>query len=185
MRRLGFVLVLIAATAAPAFADAAADAVKHNLLAFTKLTSYHMAVDTKGKTIDVDMVNPNKMHVTIGSIEAIMLDDAMYVKPRGSWMKIPSAASGMAGAAFMGVVDRAKETVNQENFAATDLGMKTVGGASLHAYLVKNKDASKPATMYFDAAGMLARIEIDGDKGGTTAIVYSKYNAPMKIEAPI
>lgn len=133
MRRLGFVVVLMAATSAAAFAAAAADAVKHNLLAFTKLTSYHMAVDTSGKTIDVDMVNPN----------------------------------------------------NQENFTATDLGMKTVGGSSLHAYLVKNKDASKPATMYFDSAGMLARIEIDGDKGGTTAIVYSKYNAPIKIEAPI
>lgn len=185
MRRLGFVLILIAATAARASADAAADAVKNNLIAFAKLTSYHMTVTTSGKTIDVDMVNPNKMHVTVGSIEAIMLDGAMYVKPQSNWMKIPAAASGMAGGAFMGAVDRAKEAVNQENFTATDLGTKTVGGASLHAYLVKSKDASKPATMYFDSAGMLARVEIDGDRGGTTAIVYSKYNAPIKIEAPI
>ena len=185
MRRLGFALVMIAAVAAPAFADPAADTVKNSLLAFAKLTSYHATIDSSGKTLELDMVNPNKMHVTIGPIEAIMLDGAMYVKPQGSWMKIPTAASGMMGAAFMGAVDRAKSAVTQENFTATDLGMKTVGGTSLHAYSVKSKDSSKPATMYMDSAGMLARIEVTDDKGGTTAIVYSKFNAPIKIEAPI
>lgn len=179
-------MMMIAATAAPAFADASADAVKSGMLALAKLSSYHLTVDDgKGKKVDVDYGGPTKEHVVIGSMEAIILGDSVYVKPQGSWMKMPAAASGMMTGAFSMAIAKAHETMNQETFTATDLGMKTVDGEAYHAYNVKSGKDSRVNVMYINHDGILSRISSANGKGDTSWIVISKMNVPVTITAPV
>ena len=186
MRRFVLAMMMIAATAAPAFADANADAVKNGMLGFAKLTSYHMTLtDASGKKVELDYGGPTKEHITVGPIEVIVLGDAFYVKPQGSWMKMPAQAAGMMTGAFSMAVDQAHKKMSQESFTATDLGMKTIDGVAYHAYGVKSSSSTGHVdTMYINSGGVLSRITSPNDRGETT-IEISKMNVPVNITAPI
>jgi flavin-binding protein dodecin len=176
---------MVAALAAPALADPAHDAVLNSMLAFEKLTSYHVTVESHGHVVQADYVAHGKWHMTAGGMELIIVDNAMYVKMQGNWMKVPGAAAGAMTGGITGAVERARKTAtDKENFTATDLGMKTVGGTTYHAYDVRSKSSSKPSTFFVTKDGYLGRIETLGE-GQTTAVTFSNYNQPAKIEAPI
>ena len=63
---------------------------------------------------------------------------------------------------------------------AKDLGMRTIDGASLHAYSVTNPKSHKIDTVFLDNGGRITRVE-----GRGAVITISKFNTPMTIAAPI
>jgi hypothetical protein len=182
MRRLIAASFFAVAAAAGAFATPTDDVAN----AFTKLgtaTSYHMAVQTaQGGSMDIDMVPPEKMHATMAQVEMIRVAGATYVKVNGNWMKLPSAVPQMA--AQMGAVSYIQSVGNNPKQAQVeDLGMKTVDGASYHAYKVTPADG-KPSTLYVDASGLPARVDVTEPRW-TSIVRFTKYNAPLSIDAQI
>jgi hypothetical protein len=169
------VAALVAALTTQALADAQGD-VKNAMIQFSKLTSYHMTAHGLGKTIDADIVNPGKMHVVMGSMELIRLDTTTYVKINGEWRKFAFPGMDRLSGPAMTVQQL---VAHKGDFVVSDLGPKTIDGATLHAYTVKATEG--PATtMYLDASGNLARA--DTGEGYAT---FSKFNAPITIDAPI
>jgi hypothetical protein len=65
---------------------------------------------------------------------------------------------------------------------ATDLGMKSVGGESLHAYAVTSKDGEK-SIVYVGRDGLPHQIV--PQSGERTPITFSKFNSIAPIRAPI
>jgi len=168
------IIVLVAATAGPTFADASSD-LKNAMIGFMKLTSYHMDMTfTHGAPVSADVVNPGSFHTFSAKNESIVVNKVMYVKLNGAWRKFPFNTASMQP-------DFTKTlAAHHGDIAATDLGPRIVGGAALHAYGVKNATTHKTETVFLDGGGRIARIE-----AGTVVMKISKYNVPMTIKAPI
>lgn len=171
-------------TAAAALATPSDDVVN----AFTEMasaSSYHMAIQSaQGQTMDIDMVPPDKMHMLMGGGKAEMIRaaGATYVKVNGNWMKLPMGMPQMDQQ--MGAVSYVQSVGrNPKQARVDDLGSKSVDGATYHAYKVTPQDG-KPATLYVDGSGYPARIDVSEGKG-TSIVRFSKFNAPLTIDAPI
>jgi len=175
VRRLLLAAARVAAGAAPALADPAA-AVRSAMIAFAKLTSYHINVQAQGRTIDVDMVMPARTHIVTPGAEVIAIDGTTWVKAGGSWRQITFPFMGQLTGMYQSALDALRNPSG--DFVVTDLGTKNVDGETLHAYLVKS-NGGDGSTVYLDAKGALARVDT------TSGFVrFSKFNAPIAIDPP-
>ena len=174
-RVLAAVLV-VGASAAPAFADATSD-VYSAMGGFQKLHSFHMDVTTRAGHMFVDIVKPDRMHVVSPRGESYVIGSMMYMKVHGSWQKLPGV-----GAKMLSIGDFARNTEwPRGQYVATDLGPVVVDGAQLHAYQVKKKASGKDETKIFlDSRGRVARMET-----ATTVSRISKFDEPLTIQPPI
>lgn len=178
MKRLLFVLALVAFAAAPALADPKSD-VGAAMLSFGKATSYHMDVSSKGQTMSVDFApSPNKMHMSSAQFEVIRIDDSMWVKTGGKWQKLPAIAGAQVTAGVNNALATVKST--QEDATITNLGMKVpaTGGAPLHAYSVTTKSGTQ-ATIFLDGATLIETDTTDG-----SSVRFSNFNAVAPIVPP-
>jgi hypothetical protein len=171
------VLALVAVSSAPAFADATGD-LKNAAANFMKLTSYHIDVaGSHGPVAQADVVPPSRVHAIVPHAETILVDSTLYIKVHGSWhqfqMHGPSKLFDQPNYSKM-VLDHVRDV------DAKDLGMRTVDGASLHAYSVTNPKSHKTDTVFLDNGGRITRVE-----GRGAVITISKFNTPMTIAAPI
>ncbi len=172
---------LVLASATSAFATPSDD-VANAFMGLGTATSYHLAIQTsRGQTMDIDVAKPNKMHMTMAQMEMISIAGGTYVKVNGNWMKLPAPMPQMQSAAF-GYVQALSNT-KPSDVTVDDLGSKSVDGGTYHAYKVTAKDG-KPATLYVDGSGVIARCDVI-DQSGTSIVRFSKFNAPVSIEAPI
>jgi hypothetical protein len=166
-------VVLVMATATPAFADANSD-IQGAMIAFTKLSSYHMEMSTaRSATIVADFVSPGRYHVISAGTESIVIGPTMYLKLNGKWQKLAGNMPTMTG--FTKTL-----TSHPRGMVATDLGPRVVGGATLHAYKVQDTATHKSDMVYLDGRGRIVRME-----AGTTIMTVSRFNAPVSIQAPI
>ncbi|HEY6237163.1 MAG TPA: hypothetical protein VIW69_18820 [Candidatus Elarobacter sp.] len=174
--RLLAAVLVVGASAAPAFADATSD-VYSAMAGFQKLHSFHMDVTTRAGHISADTVKPDRMHVVTPHGETYIIGPMMYMKLHGTWRKLPGA-----GANVLSIGDFARNTESTRGqYVATDLGTVVVDGAPLHAYQVKKKASGKDETKIFvDSRGRVTRIET-----ATTVARISKFDEPMTIQPPI
>lgn len=172
--RLFTTIVLVAATAATALADASTD-IKNAMIAFDRLTSYHMNITgAHGTSISADFVTPGRFHTISPGSEAIVIGQTMYLKLHGAWQKLAGNMGPMQ-------LDYTKTLASHPNdIIATDLGPRIVGGAALHAYRVTGTKTRRSDTIFLDGSGRIARIE-----AGATIVTISRFNVPMTIRAPI
>ena len=167
------VLVSLAA-ALPATASATDD-VRAAMMKFAGLNSFRMTMD-KGGTMD--FVRPNSMHMSASGMEMYAIGSTMYMR-RGAqgWMKIQNRGNGPAD-----VGDWTRMTREKANdVTATDLGMRSVGGETYHAYRTtsKGKDSS---TVYVGRDGFVHRVDSGGLGHGVT---FSNFNGIAPFRAPI
>ena len=178
MKRLLCALALVVFAAAPAWADPKSD-LASSMIQFSKATSFHMSATSRGKTVEVDMVKPGKVHIVVAPMEMIKIDNTMYVKMGGTWRQFTLPGMDRIADMYQGALD--KSTHPTDDMVVVDLGMKTVEGATLHAYTIKNKGDTGPTTLYIDDKGFPARVETsDG-----SVVRFSNINGPIAINAPV
>jgi hypothetical protein len=183
VKRLVATVALFVLGTLPALADPATDAIRGAALKLATSSSYHVTIEAKGHEIEGDVVPPDKLHVTMGPMEAIEIAKTTYVKMGGSWHEFTLPGIDRVTAPLDNARSYAKAAPS--DITVSDLGMKTVDGLTAHAYLVKGKEVGSTAnTLYVDANGYLARIDSD-TSDGTATILFTKYNAPLTIAAPI
>ncbi|HEV8020824.1 MAG TPA: hypothetical protein VGP41_06140 [Candidatus Lustribacter sp.] len=171
-------LALVAFAAAPALADPKSDLMAA-MMQFGKASSYHMDVAGKGRTMEADVVLPNKMHMTSAQFEMIKIDQTTWVKMGGKWQQF--TMPGMEQ--IMGSVNSTLATTHPtDQMVVTDLGMKSPasGGPPLHAYTVTNEAGKSPSTMFLDGGRL---VEVDNTDG--TMVRFSKFNDPIDISPPM
>ena len=174
--RLLAAVLVVGASAAPAFADATSD-VYSAMAGFQKLHSFHMDVTTRAGHMSVDTVKPDRMHVVSPQGESYVIGPMMYMKLHGTWRKLP----GM-GAKMLSIGDFGRNTEwTRGQYVATDLGPVVVDGAQMHAYQVKKSASGKgDIKVFLDSRGRVARIET-----ATTVSRISKFDEPLTIQAPM
>jgi hypothetical protein len=164
--------VCVTGFAKPARADALLDAAMKTF----DSKSYHMQVmATDGVVTEVDVVVPDRLHLINPKSEMIVIGSTLYLKQGGSWRQIPGQGTQVANIDVIGLLHK-----NYTDIVSTDLGMKAVDGAQMHAIRVNNPKTQAVWTVYIDGAGRIARI--DSDKA---VVRITKFGEPINISAPI
>jgi hypothetical protein len=170
-------LALIVLTMAPALADTMSD-VKAAFAKLAAAKTYKIsATPPSGPAVKGEVVNPGDSHMTIGPMEIIIIGNTTYTNMGGSWTK-QTAAGISAGESPMAIATPGPDAV------VRDLGTKTVGGVSLHAYSMQKSARAPVATVYIDGHGLPVRIE-SATARGSMVMQLSDFNAPITIVAPI
>ncbi|HEY0614161.1 MAG TPA: hypothetical protein VGC96_05955 [Candidatus Elarobacter sp.] len=173
----GALCALVTLAAAPASANATDD-VRAAMLRFAGLSSYEMTFGSGGRTAVADFVNPNSMHMSSEGMELIHIGTTTYMKMGGKWQKLPSSR----GEVPMGMAERVRKMATEaKGVSATDLGMKSVGGESLHAYKMTQSDGTT-GICYIGRDGLPHRLQ---GKTADETVVISKFNSVPPIRAPI
>lgn len=170
-----FALTILAA--APANANPTDD-VRSAMLRFAGLSSYEMSFGSGAKSGTVDFVKPNSMRMSARGMEMINVGSTTYMRMGGKWQKFPSAK----GSGPLDMADRVRAMARETNgVSATDLGMKSVGGETLHAYKMTQKDGTT-GVIYIGRDGLPHRMQ---GKDADQSITISKFNQIAPIRAPI
>ncbi|HEY0393171.1 MAG TPA: hypothetical protein VGD01_01625 [Candidatus Elarobacter sp.] len=173
----GALFAFLTLVAAPADASATDD-VRAAMLKFAALRSYEMTFGSGARTATADFVNPDSMHMSSQGMELIHIGTTTYMKMGGKWQKLPSSR----GETPMGMADRVRKMASKANgVTATDLGMKSVGGETLHAYKMTQSDGTT-GTCYIGRDGLPHRLQ---GKSADETVVISKFNAVAPIHAPL
>jgi hypothetical protein len=121
------------------------------------------------------VVNPGKMHMVMKQGETIIIRPDMYMKMNGSWKKIAGAGD------VFDQNDAVKQMqLHQADFVSADLGMRTAGGTSYHAYEVTNTKKNTKETVFIDGSGRIGRFEM-----GSMVMVFSRYGEAVSIVPPM
>ena len=125
-----------------------------------------------------DYVRPSSTHLTMPRVEMISIGTATYMRPIGqSWMKVPT----MPGEEPRDPAEQMRALArNPQGGTVTDLGMRSVGGETLHAYRLRENGSE--STLYIGADGYPHRLE---SGASTNTVTFSKFNAIAPIRAPI
>jgi hypothetical protein len=178
MKRLLLALTLVLALAAPALADPVAD-VRGAMLALSRATSFHIsATATSGQDVEADFLPPAKAHFVAGPVEIVTIAGTTWVKLAGSWRQFAIPGMDHVTGFVQGTIDTMRNP--PDDMTVTDLGPKSVDGATLHAYAVASKSGGYADTVYLDRGGLLARI----DTPSAGVVRFSKYNQPLTIDPP-
>jgi hypothetical protein len=170
-------LIGVAGLARPASADispALASAMANTM----KQSSYHITMSSPdmGGDSSGDMQPPTKMHMIMPSLKAeeILIGDTMYMKMNGKWTK----STGMAG-----IMDQSnalkKFQSERSSYTSTDLGMKTVAGATYHAYGLDGGKTKTHQVIYIDSHDRIARFEM-----GKMTMTFSNFGENVSIDPP-
>jgi hypothetical protein len=174
----GALLALATLTGAPASANPTDD-VRAAMLKFADLNSWEMSFGSGARQATMDYVKPNSMRMSSRGMQMVHVGNTTYVNMNGKWQKFTHER---AGGGFE-MADHIRRAVSASNgVTATDLGMKSIGGETLHAYKMTPKDG-QPGTIYIGADGLPHRFQ--GSDTNNEVVTISKFNQVAPIRAPI
>jgi hypothetical protein len=119
----------------------------------------------------------------VSNVDMVIVGSTTYMKAGGQWMKMtmPDATATLAKlrrpGAMGGYLDRSK---------VTDLGLTTLGGRPMHRYRIQTQEdgTAVDSTLWVGTDELPYRDDV-ATKSGTVTVLYSGYNAPIKISPPI
>jgi hypothetical protein len=174
IRRVIAASALLLALSAPALADPNS-VLMNAVIATSQARSYHISMSSPNMSAQGDIVNPGKMHMIMKDGETIIIRPDMYMKMGGTWKKITGAGDAMDQS------DAVKQMqLHHADYTSQDLGMRTIGGASEHAYLVTNLKKNTKETVYVDSRGRIA-----GFQFGDMTMTFSNYGEAVSIVPPM
>ncbi len=184
MRSSLLVLMFAAMTilpAAPASADATSDMVAM-AQTFAAVQSFHADITTpKGITMSMDMIKPDKFHVTMNGMQVIEIGSDMWMNMTGSWQHM-----NMGGAMIQRPMDMARNAGMHGNapsdYQITDLGPAMLDGIPAHKYHMAGKTGD--AVDMWVSKNLPLQVQATGKKG-TATIKYSQYNSVPPITPPV
>jgi len=148
---------------------------------FKAAKSYHMSFVGGGTKIEIDVVQPNRTHSFVnGTLETIQIGPMTYTRLNGKWLKVSQPGADPANMAK----DLADVKIDDPSVTYTDRGMTTAGGRVYHRYTyMSSEQPNQIVTVDVGIDNEIYRITANGSGGA--AVLFSKYNAPITITAPI
>jgi len=173
-RHASVAIALAAMTTSLAFADVPAG-LASAIATTQKATSYHVSIAAATGTTEADIVEPDRIHSVSPKSELIAIGPTLYVKVGGAWRQIAG------GGAQLAPMDVPRQIASHlPDITATDLGMKTVDGQTLHDFHTDDPKLKQTSTVYVDGSGRIVRVET-----GTTIVRLSNFNESVTITAPM
>lgn len=152
-----------------------------------RANSVTTGLPTGSVQMTMEVVTPDKFHVTTSGIEIIMIGKVIYMKTAGKWLKVGTSSIDIS------LIDPQRYTSGQ--VTTTDVkfvGMDVVDGAPTLVYSYKATVKGPPAVtstnkIWVGATdGLPRKIETSAKAGQLTTITITDYNnASITIKAPI
>jgi hypothetical protein len=153
--------------------------------AFAKMAqakTYHMTMQSGSRTMNMDVVAPDKRHTTAGTMEMIAIGDDMWIKVNGNWQHMPKMGNapmpGPMGAAAAGMQAPTKPPEGD----VTSLGPAQCQGKPAQGYQVTDGSGVKTKVL-IDASGYPCEMDMTMSMGDAV-IQWSNWNGPITVNAP-
>jgi hypothetical protein len=160
-----------------ALADPAADLAK-TITAFQQAKSWHADEHfSNGKTVKVDFVAPDRWRVQPApNVSELVIGKDVYMVRNGHTMRLP-----FGGGMIRKLVKKfgTGKMTDEMRKSLRDLGMQTLHGKRVHVYSYTSQKI--PETLYVGSNHLPVQVVVHNKKK-TATIVYSKFNAPIRIE---
>jgi hypothetical protein len=144
--------------------------------AFNAAKTWHAVENMpNGRKVTVDFQAPDRWRIVNPAMTELLIGDTVYMVRNGHATQIP-----MMGGMIQSMLNAFKYGAYDADVKASarDLGMKPLNGRMLHAYSFTTKGT--PVTMYVAANHLPVQSVVKGSNG-TTTIVYSAWNSPIRI----
>lgn len=179
-------LLFCSFSAGAVWADSTAAAMQRVAASFAKLHSFRATMQNSTLTTNLEYAAPDHYHIIVHAsrdMEETIIGDIVYAKIGAQWMKLPIPGIGQMITGF-----RAPDTIAKRIDSAKikDLGDASLGGTPVHEYAIDYGDGTS-SVMWIGPGDLPVRIDTRqaGKKKLATTILYSDYNAPITIEAPV
>ena len=174
--------MLTALATVPACADANADMAAMGQ-AFVGVHSFHADITTSRTTMSIDMIQPDKLHMTMnGKMQIIKIGSDVWMNVGGQWQHMP-----MAGTMMQQPLDMARNAGMEEkgssNYTVTDDGPAMLDGTLTHKYHMVSKSDGHVVEIW-TVNHLPVQVQVPGN-GGVTTIKYSQYNSVPDITPPM
>jgi hypothetical protein len=183
MRSTLLVLIFASMTmlaTAPAYADATSDMVAMGQ-AFAAVHSFHADITTTRGTMSMDMVKPDKFHMTMnGHMQVISIGTDMWVNMNGSWQHM-SMPAGMMQRPMDMARNAGMQGSGPSDYTITDLGPALLDGVPTHRYHMVGKTGD--SVDMWVSNNLPLQVQATG-KNGTSTIKYSEFNSVPNITPP-
>ncbi len=150
-----------------------------------KMTTTGLPTGTQEMTLEVVM--PDRFHVTMPQLEAILIAKTVYLKIGTTWQKVALPQGIDVSAANLQQYGSQLGTNSQVKFVGAEVldGVPTV--VYQYTTTIKGPPAQTINTkVWIGVADNLPRkVETSPKAGQTTTIIFSDFNAPITINAPI
>jgi hypothetical protein len=133
----------------------------------------------------MEVVAPDKNHMTFGALEIIKIGSDSYYKIGPTWTKTAAAGSNTPGFDADSV---GRTMSNLKSSGAVKGATATVNGKTcqLYTFTSGTPTAGTPASSYETCIADNLPLRVVSQSGGTkTTITFSDYNANIEIKAPI
>jgi hypothetical protein len=179
-------LLLCSFSPGAARADSTTAAMQRVAASFAKLHSFRATMQNSTLTSNLEYAAPDRYHMIIHAsreMEETIIGDIVYAKIGTQWMKLPIPGVGQMIAGF-----RAPDTIAKRIDSAKikDLGTTKLGDTWVHQYAIDYGDGTS-TVMWIGPKDLPLRIDTQqtGKRKLATTILYSDYNAPITIDAPV
>jgi len=164
-------------------------------MAFSKVKTFRVKMESLASTAGqplagiatLEVVLPNRAHLTMEGMEAVIISGTTYFKIGGQWQKVEGGEQN-----FLSLLDFAdiQKTAQQQLKDVVKVGNEILDGVPTTAYTYTEVSTSTSAPVQVKLwVGLTDRLprKIEITEGGkvTTRMTYYDYNAPFTIEAPI
>ena len=134
----------------------------------------------------MEVLTPDKFHVTTSGLEMIMIGKTIYMKIGGKWQKVASSTIDLS------LIDPSKYAAGQVTTSDVKfVGMDVVAGTPTLVFTYKSTVKGPPAVtsnnkIWVGATDSLPRkMESSPKAGQLTTITYTDYNSDISIKVPI
>jgi hypothetical protein len=177
-----FFVSMTVLSAAPAPADPTSDMAAMGQ-AFAAVKSFHADITAQGRTMSMDVIQPDKMHMTMnGKMQMIKIGGDMWMNMGGQWQHMPIAAGSMMQRPFDMARNAGMQEKGANNYTITDQGPALLDGTPTRKYHIVNKTDGSVVDMWL-SKNLPVQIQVP-DKSGTSTIKYSEYNSVPDITPP-
>jgi hypothetical protein len=165
-------------------ADSTSDALQRVAVSFSKLQSFRATMTSGTMTDKLEYVAPDRYHIIIHTtrdMEEMIVGDTVYAKLGEQWMKLPMPGVTQMVAHFR---EPAAAAANIQTSKVSDMGTTLLNGTPVHRYGVDSADGTH-AVLWIGPHDLPLRVDVQGADKRVTTILYSDFNTPITIEAPV
>ncbi len=152
---------------------------------FYALKTFHADLTMTSASIAMDFVWPDRVRETLGNgMVAVFIGSNAWMSVRGRMMQMPAGMAAPLRARLQSIRSLGLQGKLTNDYTVTYTGMKSIGSMQARTYHLVQKTGSAVVDMWISAKNLPIQAVVKTTNGGLITLRYSKFNAPIIINAP-
>jgi outer membrane lipoprotein-sorting protein len=152
---------------------------------FYALKTFHADLAMTSASISMDFVRPDRVRETLSNgMVAVFIGSNAWMSVRGRTMPMPAGMAAPLQARLQSIRTLGLQGKLTNDYTVTYTGTKSVGGVQARTYHLVQKTGSAVVDMRINSKDLPIQARVKTTNGGLVTLRYSKFNAPIVINAP-